>query len=140
MLFFRFLVLGIVSLRSSSESAMASPPSRAAFHPRSVVALLNRVEVFALSSAFDWCRLRVIWWSKTAKPELSGEPWRSAMAATGRRWRRRPRLSLSFIGNDTSRPRLDQGLRLEDTLSAVIFAKEPLTFIILEPAVLSAIS
>lgn len=49
-------------------------------------------------------------------------------------------LSLSFIGNDTSRPRLDQGLRLEDTLSAVIFAKEPLTFIILEPAVLSAIS
>jgi hypothetical protein len=62
------------------------------------------------------------------------------MAATGQRWRRRPRLSLSLsYVNDTSRPRLDQGLRLEDILSAVIFAKEPLTFIILEPVVLGVI-
>jgi hypothetical protein len=49
-------------------------------------------------------------------------------------------LSLSFIGIDTSRPRLDQGLRLEDTFLVVIFAKEPLTFIILEPMVLGVIS
>jgi hypothetical protein len=48
-------------------------------------------------------------------------------------------LPLSFIENDTSRPRLDQGLRLEDTFSAVIFAKEPLIFIILEPVVLGVI-
>jgi hypothetical protein len=47
--------------------------------------------------------------------------------------------SFSFVGIDTSRPRLDQGLRLEDTFSAVIFAKEPLTFIILEPTVLGVI-
>jgi hypothetical protein len=47
-------------------------------------------------------------------------------------------LSLSSV-NDTSRPRLDQGLRLEDTISAIIFTKEPLTFIILEPVVLGVI-
>jgi hypothetical protein len=140
MLFFRFLVLGIVSLRSSSESAMASPPSRAAFHPRSVVALLNRVEVFALSSAFDWCRLRVIWWSKTAKPELSGEPWTPAMVAAGRTWRRGVGFFTVSLPMNTSRPFADQRLGLEDTPSRCRFLKEPLDFFIIEPAVLSAIS
>jgi hypothetical protein len=47
--------------------------------------------------------------------------------------------SFSFIGIDTSRPRLDQGLKLEDNFLAVIFAKEPLTFIIIEPVVLGVI-
>jgi hypothetical protein len=34
-----------------------------------------------------------------------------------------------FIGIKTSRPSLDQGLRLEDTLSVVSFVKEPLHFV-----------
>jgi hypothetical protein len=63
-----------------------------------------------------------------------GRPWRPpAGAGEGGR----VSLSLSSV-NDTSRPRLDQGLRLEDTLSAAILL-EPLTFIILEPAVLGVI-
>jgi hypothetical protein len=47
--------------------------------------------------------------------------------------------SFSFIGINTSRPSLDQGLRLEDALSAVSFVKEPLRFCELKPAVLSVI-
>jgi hypothetical protein len=44
-----------------------------------------------------------------------------------------------FIGINTSRPSLDQGLRLEDTLSVMSFIKEPLHFCELKPAVLSVI-
>jgi hypothetical protein len=139
MLFFWAIVPWIVDSWSSSEPAMAPPPSRAAPHPRSVIDFLSRIDVFALSFAFDWCRLWVVWWLKSGKPELSGELWAPAMAAAGRSGRGWPRFSFSFIGINTSRLSLDQGLRLEDTLLAVSFVKEPLRFCELKPAVLSVI-
>jgi hypothetical protein len=118
---------------------MASPPSRAASRPRTIVAFLNSVDVFELPFSFDWCRLRVDWWSETVESELSGDPWRPTMAATGRRWRRRPSLSLSFALDDISRPFDDRRTRLEDTPSWGKIYKEPLRFHEIEPAVLSVI-
>jgi hypothetical protein len=44
-----------------------------------------------------------------------------------------------LTGDDFSRPRFDQWLGLEDTLSAMSFVKEPLRFCELEPAVLGVI-
>jgi hypothetical protein len=124
---------------SLPKPAMAPLPSRAASRPRSVLAFLTCVDVFALSSSTDWYRLRAEWWSKTLEPKLSGEPWVRAVVATGRRWGGWPRsLSLSSR-NDVRRPFSDLIVGLEDTPSRGKIVKEPLHFSLLEPAVLGVI-
>jgi hypothetical protein len=104
----------------------AAVPLLAALSPRDIVEGINRVEELGLIFSTDWKWLGEVWWSGTAKPDISGELRWSAMVAAGRRGERSRVPSLSF-GWERFRPSdLGSTVEIRTYLFDDSFANKPL--------------